>query len=576
MTAFIRDYNLWIRNLEEKKEYQLSYDGGIGKYYSASVEWSPDSRKIMAYLLIPAEKHMITYVESSPEGQVQPKSYTYEYPKPGDAVPQYFPQIFDVAERKHIMVDEAMILNQYNLGNFRWDSLGSSLTFEYNKRGHQVYRVMRIDASTGKMSVVIDEQSPTFIDYSGKKYRYDVKSSGEIIWASERDGWNHLWLYDGSTGRVKNQITRGEWVVRGVVSVDEKARTILFRASGREQGDPYLIHYYRIGFDGTGLTHLTPADGNHEALFSADGKYFVDSWSRVDMPPVSVIRSGADGSELMKLAEADITDLRATGWQNAEVFTAKGRDGVTDIWGIIIRPLNFDPSRKYPVIENIYAGPHSSFVPKTFRPTYGNMNSLAELGFIVVQIDGMGTSNRSKKFHDVAWKNIGDAGFPDRILWMKAAAAKYPYMDVERVGVYGTSAGGQNSAGAVLFHPEFYDVAVSSCGCHDNRMDKIWWNEAWMGWPVDQSYIESSNVENAHLLKGKLLLINGEMDNNVDPASTTQFVNALIKAGKDFDYLLVPGMQHSSGGTYGERRRQDFFVEHLLGVKPPDWNKKEK
>lgn len=576
MTAFIRDYNLWIRNLEEKKEYQLSYDGGIGKYYSASVEWSPDSKKIMAYLLIPAEKHMITYVESSPEGQVQPKTYTYEYPKPGDAVPQYFPQIFDVAGKKHIVVDETMILNQYSLGNFRWDSLGSSLTFEYNKRGHQVYRVMRIDASTGKMSVVIDEQSPTFIDYSGKKYRYDVKSTGEILWASERDGWNHLWLYDGATGKVKNQITRGEWVVRGVVSVDEKARTILFRASGRETGDPYLIHYYRIGFDGTGLTHLTPADGNHEALFSEDGKYFVDTWSRVDMPPVSVIRSGADGSELMKLAEADITDLRATGWQNAEVFTAKGRDGVTDIWGIIIRPLNFDPSRKYPVIENIYAGPHSSFVPKTFRPTYGNMNSLAELGFIVVQIDGMGTSNRSKKFHDVAWKNIKDAGFPDRILWMKAAAAKYPYMDVERVGVYGTSAGGQNSAGAVLFHADFYDVAVSSCGCHDNRMDKIWWNEAWMGWPVDQSYIESSNVENAHLLKGKLLLINGEMDNNVDPASTTQLVNALIKAGKDFDYLLVPGMQHSSGGTYGERRRQDFFVEHLLGVNPPDWNKKEK
>ncbi len=576
MTAFIRDYNLWVRNLEEKKEYQLSRDGGIGKYYSASVEWSPDSRKIMAYLVIPAEKHMITYVESSPEGQVQPKTYTYEYPKPGDAVPQYFPQIFDVAGRKHIVVDEAMILNQYSLGNFRWDSLGSSLTFEYNKRGHQVYRVMRIDAATGKMSVVIDEQSPTFIDYSGKKYRYDVKSSGEIIWASERDGWNHLWLYDGTTAKVKNQITRGEWVVRGVVSVDEKARTILFRASGREPGDPYLIHYYRIGFDGTGLTHLTPADGNHEAQFSADGKYFVDTWSRVDMPPVSVIRSSADGSELMKLAEADITDLRATGWQNAEVFTARGRDGVTEIWGIIIRPLNFDPSRKYPVIENIYAGPHSSFVPKTFRPTYGNMNSLAELGFIVVQIDGMGTSNRSKKFHDVAWKNIKDAGFPDRILWMQAAAAKYPYMDIGRVGVYGTSAGGQNSAGAVLFHPEFYDVAVSSCGCHDNRMDKIWWNEAWMGWPVDQSYIESSNVENAHLLKGKLLLINGEMDNNVDPASTTQFVNALIKAGKDFDYLLVPGMQHSSGGTYGERRRQDFFVEHLLGVNPPDWNKKEK
>ena len=576
MTAFIRDYNLWIRMLKEKKEYQLSYDGGIGKYYSASVYWSPDSKKIMAYKVIPAEKHMISYVESSPADQVQPKYYTYEYPKPGDAVPQFFPQIFDVTEKKHIVVDETMIPNQYDLENFRWDSLGTSLTFEYNKRGHQVYRVMRIDAGTGKMSVIIDEQSPTFIDYSGKRYRYDVKNTGEIIWASERDGWNHLWLYDGNTGKVKNQITKGDWVVRGVVSVDEKERNIIFRASGREKGDPYLIHYYRIGFDGSGLTHLTPADGNHEAVFSGDGKYFVDTWSRVDLPPVSVIRSSADGSEVLKLAEADVKDLLATGWQYPEVFTAKGRDGLTDIWGIIIRPLNYDPSRKYPVIENIYAGPHSSFVPKTFRPTFGNMNSLAELGFIVVQIDGMGTSNRSKKFHDVAWKNIKDAGFPDRILWMKAAAEKYPYIDVERVGVYGTSAGGQNSAAALLFHPEFYDVAVSSCGCHDNRMDKIWWNEAWMGWPVDQSYIESSNVENAWRLKGKLLLINGEMDNNVDPASTTQFADALIKAGKDFDYLLVPGMQHSSGGTYGERRRQDFFVENLLGVKAPDWNKKEK
>jgi dipeptidyl aminopeptidase/acylaminoacyl peptidase len=528
----------------------------------------------MANLVVPAEKHMISYVESSPEDQIQPKYYTREYPKPGDAVPQFVPQIFDVAGKKHIAVDESMILNQYNLRDYRWDSSGNFLTFEYNKRGHQVYRVMKIDATTGEMSVIIDEQSPTFIDYSGKRYRYDVKETGEIIWASERDGWNHLWLYDGNTGRVKNQITKGEWPVRRVVSVDVKERSIIFTASGREKGDPYLIHYYRIGFDGTGLTHLTPADGNHEALFSENGNYFVDTWSRVDMPPVSVVRSTADGSEVMKLAEADVKDLMATGWQYPEVFTAKGRDGITDIWGIIIRPLNFDPSRKYPVIENIYAGPHSSFVPKSFRTTHSNMNSLAELGFIVVQIDGMGTSNRSKKFHDVAWKNIKDAGFPDRILWMKAAADKYPYIDIDRVGIYGTSAGGQNSTGALLFHPEFYDVAVSSCGCHDNRMDKIWWNELWMGWPVDQSYIESSNVENAHLLQGKLLLINGEMDNNVDPASTTQLVNALIKAGKDFDYLLVPGMQHSTGGVYGERRRMDFFVENLLGIKPPDWNKK--
>jgi dipeptidyl aminopeptidase/acylaminoacyl peptidase len=576
MTAFVRDHNIWIRTESTKKEFKLSDDGGIGLYYSGSIYWSPDSKKLMAYRIDPAEKHMITYVESSPTDQVQPKYYSYEYPKPGDEVPQRYPQIFDVTEKKHIQVDETTIPNQYSVEDFEWAADGNSLTFEYNKRGHQVYQVIRIDAATGGQKVIIDERAKTFIDYSGKRYRYDMKSTNEIIWASERDGWNHLWLYDGKTGEVKNQITKGNWVVREVENVDEEKREITFMASGMEPGDPYLVHYYRIGFDGRGLVHLTPGDGNHTATFSADHRYLVDVWSRADMPPVAVLRNSSDGSEIMPLGKADISALQASGWRPAEVFTAKGRDGVTDIWGIIVRPVNFDPAKKYPVIENIYAGPHGSFVPKSFRPTYSNMNSLAELGFIVVQIDGMGTSNRSKAFQDIAWKNLKDAGFPDRILWMQAAAEKYPYMDITRVGVYGTSAGGQNSTAALLFHPEFYDVAVSSCGCHDNRMDKIWWNEQWMGWPVDQSYIESSNVENAWRLKGKLLLINGEMDNNVDPASTTQLCNALIKAGKDFDYLLVPGMQHSSGGNYGERRRMDFFVENLLGVKPPDWNRKEK
>lgn len=575
-TAFIRDYNVWIRNEADRKEVQLSYDGGLGLHYSSNIIWSPCSGKLMSCKVDPAEKHMISYIESSPADQVQPKFYTREYPKPGDEIPQRWPQIFNVETKRHIPVDESLLSNQYDVDNFKWDSAGTSLTFEYNKRGHQVYRVMKIDATTGKMSVIIDERSDTFIDYSGKRYRYDISASNEIIWASERDGWNHLWLYDGLTGLVKNQITKGDWVVRGVVHIDEKDRTVVFKASGREPGDPYLIHCYRIGLDGTGLTLLTPEEGNHEVLFSVDRRYFTDVWSRTDMPPVAVLRDGNDGREIMMLEKADITALQTTGWRPAEVFSAKGRDGVTDIWGIIIRPLNFDPSKKYPVIENIYAGPHSSFVPKSFRATYGNMNSLAELGFIVIQIDGMGTSNRSKAFHNVAWKNIKDAGFPDRILWMKAAAEKYLFMDISRVGVYGTSAGGQSATGALLFHPDFYDVAVSACGCHDNRMDKIWWNEQWMGWPVDQSYIESSNVENAGLLKGKLLLINGEMDNNVDPASTTQLVNALIKAEKDFDYLLVPGMLHNSGGEYGERRRMDFFVKHLLGVDPPDWNMKEK
>lgn len=274
----------------------------------------------------------------------------------------------------------------------------------------------------------------------------------------------------------------------------------------------------------------------------------------------------------MELEHASEEALKKEGWRAPEVFTAKGRDGVHDIWGIIVRPTNFDPTKKYPVIEYIYAGPHSSFVPKTFTPNPSGMQELAELGFIVLQIDGMGTSNRSKAFHDVCWKNLKDAGFPDRIIWMKEAAKKYPYMDLDRVGIYGTSAGGQSSTAALLFHPEFYKVAVSSCGCHDNRMDKIWWNEQWMGWPVGPEYAASSNVEHAAKLEGKLMLIVGELDDNVDPASTYQLVHALIKAEKDHELIVVPGMGHSSGGTYGEKKRRDFFVKHLMGVDPPAWS----
>ena len=572
-TAYIKNFNVYIRSSEDRKEYQLSFDGGTGEYYSSYIIWSSDSKKLISNRIIPAEKHMIYYIESSPEDQLQPRHYSYEYQKPGDAIPQKYPQLFDVESKKHIKVDDLNIPNQYSVSDIRWSKDLSYFTYEYNKRGHQNYQVVRVDASTGKSAVVVNETSPTFIDYSGKKYRFDLEESKEIIWASERDGWNHLYLYDSNDGKVKNQITKGDWVVRGVVWVDSKNRQIIFLASGREQGDPYFINYYRINFDGTSLVRLTSYSGNHEASFSPDKKYFVDTWSSVDVPPVSVLRKTEDGSILMDLEEADISKLLETGIRLPEVFVAKGRDGVTDIWGIIIKPMNFDPSKKYPVIENIYAGPHSSFVPKSFTPVApGGMHQLAELGFIVVQIDGMGTSNRSKAFHDVCWKNIKDAGFPDRILWMKAAAEKFPYMDISRVGIYGTSAGGQNSAGAVLFHPEFYKVAVSSCGCHDNRMDKMWWNEQWMGWPVGEEYAQSSNIENASKLEGKLLLINGEMDYNVDPASTEQLVNALIKANKDFEYVLIPGAGHTSGGSYGERKRRDFFVRYLLGSETPDWN----
>jgi dipeptidyl aminopeptidase/acylaminoacyl peptidase len=295
-------------------------------------------------------------------------------------------------------------------------------------------------------------------------------------------------------------------------------------------------------------------------------------WQRVDLPPQAQLRRTEDQKVITDLDKGDAAALLAAGFKFPEVFVAKGRDGKTDIWGVIIKPTNFDPSKKYPVIENIYAGPQGSFVPKTFSAVSADQ-AMAELGFIVVHIDGMGTSNRSKAFHDVAWKDLADAGFPDRILWHKAVAAKYSWYDISRVGIFGTSAGGQNSLGGMLFHPDFYKVVVTNSGCHDNRMDKLWWNEQWMGWPLGPQYAASSNVDNAFRLQGRALIIVGEMDTNVDPASSLQVVNALVKAHKHFDMLYVPGQDHGVGILGSEHYRDDYFVHHLLGVEPPDWNR---
>ena len=287
----------------------------------------------------------------------------------------------------------------------------------------------------------------------------------------------------------------------------------------------------------------------------------------MDDPGRTELRRTSDGKLVCVLETADISALLKTKWKMPERFTAKARDGKTDIWGVIYRPTTFDASKKYPIIERIYAGPHGSYTPKSFSRHYQSQE-LAELGFIVVQMDGMGTNNRSKAFHDYCFQNIADAGFPDRVLWIKAAAKKYPYMDITRVGICGGSAGGQNTVRGMLDYPDFYKVAVADAGCHDNRMDKIWWNEAWMSWPIGPHYKAQSNVTDAHKLRGKLLLIVGEMDTNVDPASTMQLVNALIKADKDFDMLVVPGYGHGLGGRYGRRRRDDYFVRHLLSVEP--------
>ena len=571
--AFTSNYNIVIRTTGSKPWAALSTDGSEGNCYELdTLQWAPDSKKLVAYRVLPGFRRMVHYVESSPEDQLQPKHSSRFYAKPGDVLDLDQPVLFLIDARKALVVDNTIFFNPYDITRPQWRKDSSAFTFEFNQRGHQVYRVIEVDAATAKARAVITEESKTFFCYSGKKYRHDVQDGREIIWMSERDGWNHLYLYDGVTGNVKNQITKGPWVVRGVSSVDDEKRQIYFSASGMYAGrDPYFVHYYRINFDGTGLTPLTVADANHTVSFSFDMSRYVDHYSRVDMAPVLEVRRVSDASAGGDPIErGDLAALTKGGWRPPEVFTASGRDGKTDIWGVIYRPTTFDPKKKYPVIENIYAGPQSSFVPKSFA-AFNAMQAQADLGFIVVQIDGMGTSNRSKPFHDVAWKNLGDAGFPDRILWHRAVAAKYPAYDITRVGIYGTSAGGQSSLGALLFHPEFYKAAVSAAGCHDNRMDKIWWNEQWMGWPIGPEYGASSNVDNAYRLQGDVLLVVGEMDTNVDPSSTMQVVNQLIKHNKPFDLLVIPGAGHGPGGAYGEHKRFDFFVQHLLGVIPPAW-----
>jgi dipeptidyl aminopeptidase/acylaminoacyl peptidase len=577
--AVVVNFNVHLRPKGETGSTPLSFDGSENNYYTLqSIAWSPDSRRLAAYRVRPGYRREVHFIESSPSDQLQPKHWSRFYAKPGDTLDVARPVLFDTETRRGIEIDNALFPNPYSLTPPVWWKDGRGFTFEYNQRGHQLYRVVEVDLE-GRARALITEESRTFINYrplvanqrdSGKKVRRDLDDGREIIWMSERDGWAHLYLYDGLAGRLKHQITKGDWVVRAVDHVDEKARQIWFQASGMHAGkDPYFIHYFRINFDGTGLVAFTEADGNHTLTFSPDRKHYVDTWSRVDLAPVAELRSTVDRSKVMDLERGDMQPLLDTGWRPPEVFTAKGRDGKTDIWGVIHRPRNFDPSKKYPVIERIYAGPQGSFVQKSFSEL---SEGIAELGFITVQIDGMGTNNRSKAFHEVAWKNLGDAGFPDRILWHKAVAAKYPYYDITRVGIHGNSAGGQSTLGGLLFHGDFYKAGAANSGCHDNRMDKIWWNEQWMGWPIGPHYSASSNVDNAHRLQGKLLLIVGELDTNVDPASTLQVVNALIKANKKHDLLFVPGGGHGAGGTFGRRLLWDFFVHHLHGVEPPDWD----
>ena len=567
---FHRDHNLWLTR--NGQSAPLTTNGDTTYYYSSWGSFSPDGRYYATVRIKPAPKHYVHYVESSPKDRVEPVLHRQEYAKPGDSLTYRVPVIVEVATGRVVEPSTDLFRSQYEVTMPRWDANSRSVTFEFNERGHKVYRLLELSAETGKVRTLIEEREEKYVNYN-RIFRHHFADGRRLLWTSERDGRNHIYLYDRQKGKLVRQITRGEYYVRDVQHVDEKAGVVYFSACGmNKKEDPYFVHYYRIGLDGRHLVCLTPEAGNHQAVFTSDMAWLIDTYSTVTTPPVSVLRSGTNGKIRSTLETADISKLQETGWKAPEVFVAKGRDGQTDMWGIIQRPSNFDPSRRYPVIEYIYSGPGDQYVPKSFTPWLWNLADLAELGFIVVQVDGMTTSFRTKAFEEVCYKNLKDAGLPDRIAWIKAAAARYPYMDISRVGIYGCSAGGQNALSAVLFHGDFYKAAYAACGCHDNRMDKIWWNEQWMGWPVDSSYAACSNVENAWRLERPLMLVVGEMDDNVDPASTMQVVNALEKANKDFELVVVPGARHTMGEAYGEHKRFDFFVRHLLGVTPPKWS----
>ena len=561
----IREHNVWLSR-KDKEDIQLTRKGTEEDSFLNEFRYSPNKRFALGFQSTWVIPRKIPILRSSPKDQVQPTIEFINYPKPGDPRPQRRPILFDLQKKCAIPVDESSFLDSWSVQFKHWSKDSRSAHILFNKRGHQELALLSIDSSTGKVTDLVRESPDTFVDYSQKTMLHWLDQSRQLIWASERSGWNHLYRIDATSGEVINPITKGKWLVRKIEHVDEKNEVIWFTAMGiHPDQDPYHLHLAKVNLDGSGLTILTQGDGTHRWEFNPERTLFVDRWSRVDHPEVAELRSARDGSLIKELARQDISALIAEGYSMPIRFSAPGRDGKTMIHGFLIKPTEFNPDRIYPVIENIYAGPHGFHVPKKFG-LHISQRRLAELGFIIAKIDGMGTNWRSKKFHDHCWQNLADAGFPDRIAWLKAAAEKYSWLDLSRVGIYGGSAGGQNAMSALLHHGEFYKAAVSDCGCHDNRMDKIWWNEAWMG-KMGPHYEESSNVFHAHKLQGDLMLTVGELDKNVDPASTLQVVDALIRAGKDFEFYMIPGAGHGIGeGKYLFRKRIDFFVRSLLGV----------
>lgn len=614
--SFVRDCNVYVRSLVRDEEIRLTNDGQPYWNYGTSPEsntttvtdrirckkrppvvlWSPDSRRLATHKLDQRKVKCLHLIQSLPDSNqdVRPKLHSYRYPLVGDndlATADLI--VLDLQKKTSVTARCERELVAYRtpieLQRVWWNENCLRLYYIYKGRADKLLRLYEVNAETGEARTLQEESGETQIEPNliaepfanlDSRPNVHVLHTGEVIWFSERDGWAHLYLYDGTTGALKRQLTSGEWVVREVLHVDEKTRKLYFTAGGREENrDPYYRHLYQLDLDtgSSSIRLLTPEDAEHYIRFSPAGRHFVDTYSIVSTAPVSVLRS-SNGTLVRVLEEADIEGLVAGGWIRPEPFSAKARDGVTDIYGVIYRPSHFDPSRKYPIVDDVYPGPNVIRSAKSFDPDPENRSwfwhpqAIAELGFIVVTIDGMGTPLRSKAFHDISYGKLEEAGgLEDHVIALKQLAKRYPYMDLGRVGVYGHSGGGYASARAIMSYPDFYQVAVSSAGNHDVLGYLADWGEKYQGPPKHDNYLNQANSTIAHNLKGRLLLVYGSMDENVHPALTLQLVDALIRANKNFDLLVMPDRSHDfSTDPYFLRRRWDYFVRHLLLAEPPD------
>ena len=607
--AYINNHNLWIRNTETGNRIQLTYDGFEDYGYATNnagwikndrpvLKWSPDS-KIIATFRQDARGVGEMYLATTNVGH--PKLEKWKYTLPGDE------KIFEI-ERIFIDVNSGKI-TPFKMGrdfqrstttdhiadwdgtlldaNFSKDS--RKLAFISSTRDHKEAHLQVADVRTGNIKSIYKEITKTYYEsgVSGENWRVFFDTN-EFLWYSEKDNWGHLYLYDLKTGNLKNRITSGNWLVRDVLHIDETTREIFFTGGGKEEGNPYHVYLYKVNFDGSDLTCLTPEKGTHSINPSENWNYFTTTYSSTDNPPITLLKN-RDGETLKEINRVDISELLNNNWQKPIEFTVKARDNETDLYGIMHLPSFYNENDKYPVLNYIYPGPQAGSVRNySFSTTRRDFQSLAELGFIVVAVDAMGTPGRSKSFHDAYYGNMGDNGLPDNIKAIKDLAKEYKGMDIERVGIWGHSGGGFASTRAILEYPDFYDVAVSSAGNHDNRNYEADWGEKWQGL-LENIEIEDNERSNdydftktnydnqanqllAKNLKGKLLLAHGNLDNNVPPYNTLLVVDELIKANKDFDLIIFPNKRHGFGdqNNYFTRRKWDYFVEHLLGLTPPD------